>query len=133
MKSRCYNKNNVSYPRYGAKGVTVSEEWHSFENFVRDMGKSYFPGATIDRIDNNKGYSKGNCRWATRKEQLRNKRSVERYSFCGEKLTIPELAEIAGVKPRTMYARLKRYGWSVGEAVGTKADLGNRYKRKKHD
>lgn len=74
MMSRCYNEKNIGYNLYGGKGITVCEEWHSFENFLRDMGKKPDKEYTIDRIDGEKNYSKENCRWATKTQQTRNRK-----------------------------------------------------------
>lgn len=75
MLKRCENKNSTGYARYGAVGITVSQEWHDVAVFMADMGATYRPGLSIDRIDTNKGYSKENCRWATKSEQSRNQKS----------------------------------------------------------
>lgn len=78
MKERCNNPNNKSYKNYGARGITVCEEWNaSFQAYFDYVSKlDYFgeEGYTLDRIDNNKGYEPGNVRWATKSEQERNKR-----------------------------------------------------------
>ena len=81
MKSRCYNKKNNRYYRYGGRGITVCERWrNSFTTFFADMGKKPFSKAQIDRIDNNGNYEPGNCRWATNVENIRNS-SATKLSF----------------------------------------------------
>lgn len=72
MKDRCLNKNSKDYPTYGGAGITVSQEWQdSFEQFYIDMGDRP-DGYSLERIDNTKGYSKENCKWASCKEQASN-------------------------------------------------------------
>ena len=74
MKQRCFNKNGLDYMHYGGRGITVCRRWRkSFLNFFNDMGEKP-KGLTLDRVDNNKGYFKGNCKWSTWKEQQNNRR-----------------------------------------------------------
>ena len=72
MKQRCLNPNNSRYHQYGGRGIGICERWMSYENFLEDMGERPSKEFSIDRIDNDKGYSPDNCRWATATQQMRN-------------------------------------------------------------
>ena len=118
MKTRCFDKTSVSYKNYGGRGITVCKRWDKFENFIFDMGVRP-KGATLDRIKTNKGYSPSNCKWSTRTEQNRNKRSNILISYKGEKLCLSEWCEKLNLKyPRT-YNRIVVNKWPVAKAFET--------------
>jgi len=113
MKQRCFNRNISYYKYYGGRGISVCAEWLKFENFYKDMGKR--PAEhSLDRVDNNKGYSKENCRWATRKEQMRNKRDNVIYK--GEYST--DACKRLGGECSLISQRIDR-GWTVKKAFLT--------------
>lgn len=76
MLKRCTNPNAENYKYYGGRGISISDEWLKVENFINDMFPSFVDGLTLDRIDNNKGYSKENCRWATKTTQSQNTKKL---------------------------------------------------------
>lgn len=76
MIQRCINSNTKAYKNYGGRGITVCERWLSVENFIEDMYPTFKEGLTLDREDNNLGYSKDNCRWSNRAVQTRNTRKL---------------------------------------------------------
>lgn len=119
MLSRCYSPGSKPYKDYGARGITVCERWRGvdgFATFVADMGARP-QGATLDRRDNNKGYSPKNCRWATRKEQQRNTRWNRRVSYGGETHSVSEWAELRGISRGCLNGRLE-HRWPLAQALG---------------
>lgn len=120
MKSRCENPKAKSFADYGAKGVRVCEKWRSFAGFYEDMGDAPGPRYTLDRIDNSRGYEPGNCRWATRKQQNRNKTNSRFLTFNGKTATIAEWSEETGIRQGTIWMRLNRQNLSVEDALTIK-------------
>ena len=98
MARRCHNPNDISYKRYGARGIKVCARWKgSFVAFFKDMGPKPTPKHSIDRIDNDGNYEPGNCRWATPKEQVRNKKNSILLTMDGYTATIAEWSEKTGL------------------------------------
>jgi hypothetical protein len=113
---RCYNPKHNAYNRYGGRGIKVCDRWlESYENFLLDMGERPI-GMYLDRIDNNGDYTPENCRWATPKEQARNKRNNHLLTYNGETRCLAEWAEITGIHPQTLINRI-RNGWDVPKAL----------------
>ncbi len=98
MRMRCNNPDHKSYKNYGARGIKVCPEWDLFEQFYMDMGDAPFVGAEIDRKDNDKGYSKDNCRWTTAKVNNNNRRSNLKIHFNGEILSGQEISDRTGIR-----------------------------------
>jgi len=111
MKQRCLNPNNQAYSYYGGRGITVCQEWiDSFACFIRDVGLRPTPKHTIDRYpDKNGNYEPNNVRWATRKEQVDNRRHPTSITFNGETRSIAEWAQHLGLSYQVLYGRLERH------------------------
>lgn len=131
MMTRCYNPNVASFKDYGARGVTVCDGWHLFENFLAYMGERP-EGMTLDRIDSDKGYTPDNCRWATKITQARNTRANYIVDFRGERMTQIEFAERIGMKQATVSWRL-RNGWTPEQVATIPPHSGNRIASKLGD
>lgn len=114
---RTTNPKHAHYKKYGGRGITVCDRWHSFDNFYADMHETYLVGLSIDRINNDSGYSPENCRWATNKEQSNNRRSSKFICIDGVVKTLAEWIEEYGAKSSTVRQRLYVYGWSITESL----------------
>jgi hypothetical protein len=120
MIQRCENPNHTHYGQYGGRGIAICERWRrDFGAFAADMGNRPSKRHTVDRRDVNGDYEPSNCRWATKKEQGRNRRDNTLIQWDGRRLTIVEAAELAGISDALLIWRLKR-GWSVAKAMTQK-------------
>lgn len=121
MRERCNNKNAAHYSDYGGRGITVCKDWDSgFQPFYEwATSNGYKDGLTIDRVDNNKGYSPDNCRWATYNEQARNKRNNLNITYNGKTQTLKEWANELGIRYTTLWQRLYKRGLSIEKAFKT--------------
>lgn len=129
MVQRCYDLNSTYYSDYGGRGITVCAEWrNSVVAFHKWCEKTYVGSGSIDRIDNNKGYSPENCRWATKQQQARNRRSNAVYRTSKGSGCQAELAKVWGIDEKLVSSRIHR-GWAVEKAFSTPPRVGN-YKRK---
>lgn len=118
MISRCKNPNDAAYHIYGGVGISVCDEWLDFFVFRNDMGERS-AGMSIDRIDNSLGYSKANCRWATAKQQARNRTSNILIEYCGEIKCLTEWTEVLGLS-YTMISQRIHSGMSPIDALTKK-------------
>lgn len=122
IRGRCYRVTDKAYKNYGGRGITVCEEWRNdpvaFYNWAVSNG--WRKGLSLDRIDNNKGYSPDNCRWADRKTQNNNKRCTPHITYNGETHTIKEWSEITGIKYHTLFVRIITRGWSLDRVFNQK-------------
>lgn len=119
MKARCQNPRQPGFGDYGGRGISFDPRWNDFAAFLADMGERP-PGTTLDRWPNvNGNYEPGNCRWATPREQSRNRRSNQRITVYGEEMLIVEAAEKYGIRYGCLRDRIIDYGWSPEKAVST--------------
>ena len=118
MVQRCTNPNATGYEHYGGRGIQVCEAWLTFENFFADMGDPPSNAYSLDRRDNDDGYSADNCRWATEEEQHNNRSDNRLIEYKGKSLTIAGWVRETGLSKDTILKRLKR-GWSVERTLGS--------------
>lgn len=116
MLNRCRNENTPQYQDYGGRGIKVCPEWASFDAFFRDMGEAPY-GHSIDRIDVNGNYEPENCRWATHREQCRNKRNNRLITFNGETKCLMDWAQQLGMDQASLAERLQK--WPLEKAMTT--------------
>ena len=120
IKERTKNPNNCNYDKYGKKGIKMCADWEDYENFKTwALASGYANNLSIDRKDNTKGYSPENCRWVTLQEQNRNTTRNAIFLYKGERKTLCEWAEIAGINYQTLSARIHKLGWNIEKALET--------------
>ncbi len=117
MIQRCTNPKHCAFKHYGERGIKICDRWlDSFENFYEDMGER--PARkTLDRIENDKGYCKENCKWSTHKEQMRNTRGNHFVYLFGERTLVADVAAKLGIPEHRVYSRVSQFGVSHQEAT----------------
>jgi len=116
IKQRMFNPNHHAFQDYGGRGLTIDPRWEEFETFLADMGERPSPDATIERVDNSRGYWPDNCVWASQTEQANNKRNNHCLTVNGQTKTLAEWSKETGMAAITISKRLD-YGWSEDRAV----------------
>lgn len=121
MHTRCENENRDCYKDYGGRGISVCSQWSGSDGFFYfykwSMENGYSDDLSIDRIDNNKGYSPTNCRWADVSTQINNRRTSKKYEYDGNMMSIKDIAEINNITYGKLYNRIVGRGMSVLEAL----------------
>lgn len=118
MKARCTNPNNPQYKDYGGRGITFCPEWAVFKQFLNDMGPKP-EGLTLERVDNEKGYSPTNCEWRPMLENCNNRRTSKLVEFNGVVKSLADWARVAGITRGTMTFLMKQ-GWPLERAFAPK-------------
>ena len=116
MKQRCFNPNSQKFSSYGGRGITVDKRWIEFSNFFADMGFRPSPKHSLDRVNNDGPYSPENCRWATIRQQSRNKRTNYWVMVDGKRQILADVCDAAGLPYPVVRSRLKR-GWRLEDAL----------------
>ncbi len=128
MRARC--RDAEKYPNYAGRGLSVDPRWDKFGNFLVDMGTRPGEEFSIERIDNEKGYGPGNCRWATRLEQSNNRRTNRNITHDGKTQTLTKWAKDIGIHSSSLGRRLDN-GWPLAKALKKPASTGNQYQPRK--
>lgn len=119
MLARCECPGSSSYPRYGGAGISVCPEWHSFEQFLSDLGPRPTSRHSVDRIDNSRGYEPANCRWSTPSQQAGNRKGSILVEFGGAVCPLKEACAVSGADYRRALYRFRRHGeLPVGMRLG---------------
>ena len=121
MLSRCYREKDIHYSAYGARGITICEEWLNDRSkfFEWALSNGYSDNLTIERIDNDKGYYPDNCAWVTKEMQYKNKRQNIMITYEGKTLCAEDWSKVTGIPSMTIRWRYK-HGWSAERTLTTK-------------
>ena len=121
IRGRCYNPNDPAYKNYGGRGIKMCTEWENDFFAFRDWAieNGYDESLSIDRIDNDKGYSPENCRWVNAKKQSNNRRSNRVIEINGIKKSMSEWCDEYNINYSTVQNRIYRYGWNDVDAIIT--------------
>lgn len=115
MRNRCFCKSNPRFKDYGGRGISICIRWNDFRIFLHDMGLRP-NGKSLGRIDNDGHYTPENCRWESRSEQQRNRRTNRILTFRGLSWPVVQWAEHLGIKPETIHGRLRK-GWPLKKVL----------------
>ena len=130
MIRRCEDNNSASYKLYGAKGISVCNEWHDFNQFYKwAVENGYRNDLTIDRIDNCKDYCPSNCKWSDLYEQANNRSCCIYYEIGGKALTLSRWCREFGIPYQCAYNRIHKLGWEPERALTTPVDKSKRNKK----
>lgn len=128
MRRRCLNPNHPQFRHYGGRVIGVTIDWQSYEQFLADMGPRPTPRHTLERIDNNGHYTRDNCRWATRRDQARNKRTNVLVEIDGKVACAKDWCIYFGINYATYRNRIRRSGLTPDAAL--KLPIQNGWRRK---
>lgn len=129
MRRRCFNSKSKNFHWYGGRGITVCQRWSIYANFLADMGRRPSAAHSLDRIDNNGNYEPGNCRWATWKEQERNRRDNRILQHGEQSKPLSQWADEYGLRQDTFRRRIDKYHMSIEEALTRPVRAHNRKPR----
>lgn len=133
IKRRCLNPNNIAYKNYGARGITIYEEWIKHPNLLFEhLGQKPFEKATIDRIDNSKGYVPGNIRWATYTQQARNTRSVLKTYLYGEQISVRDLCEKLKLSVAAILKHMYKHNVTIEHSIEHCINIKSQNNHKSH-
>jgi hypothetical protein len=118
MRSRCNNPGNVSFYRYGGRGISICSRWDDFKTFLADMGPRPSKNHTLDRIDTDGDYTPANCRWSSSRVQSRNRTSNRLLTHLGRTMTVTDWETELGFPRNTLFNRTKA-GWTVEQMLTT--------------